>query len=443
MLCPESSFKGEASMAKHLTYDNRLDIEKHLKMNFSLSEISRELSRHKSTISREIILRSTTQKIGCYGRNHNSCIYRFDCELSQICSEKLCNHRHKYCKFCGTCNDSCEYFSRESCDKLKSPPYVCNGCEDRRKCTLTKFIYSAVTAHKDYEELLVESRIGIESSPEEIKRLDDLIKPLIDNGHSVHHIHANNKDSIMVSEKTIYNYIETGALSIKNIDLPRKVRYRPRRKIQMGYKVDKKCLEGRRYDDYINFIEENNDISMVQMDTVEGRKGGKVLLTIHFVDTSFMLMFIRDANDAKSVKECFKIIFDTIGPVHFKRLFPAILTDNGSEFSDPNSIERILGEEKLTSIFYCYPYSAFLKPEVENNHELIRRVIPKGKSMDNLTQSDIALLMSHVNSYTRKKLNDQSPYDAFSSRYGFNLTNALGITKIEPNDVILKPYLLK
>jgi IS30 family transposase len=94
-------------------------------------------------------------------------------------------------------------------------------------------------------------------------------------------------------------------------------------------------------------------------------------------------------------------------------------------------------------MFYCYPYSAFQKPEVENNHELIRRVIPKGKSMNNLTQADITLLMSHVNSYTRKKLNDQSPYDAFSSRYGFKLINALGITKIEPNDIILKPDLLK
>ncbi len=443
MLCPDDSYKGDAIMAKHLSYDDRLEIEKYLKLNFSLSEISRELNRHKSTVSREIILRSTTQKIGCYGHNHNSCVHRFDCALNQICSEKLCDHKYKYCKFCGSCNDNCEYFIKESCNRLKSPPYVCNGCEDRRKCTLTKFVYSAIVAHKDYGEFLMESRVGIESSPEEIKRLDDLIKPLVDNGQSVHHILANNKDTIMVSEKTIYNYIEIGALSIKNIDLPRKVRYRPRKKYQMGYKVDKQCLENRRYDDYLKFIEENKDIAMVQMDTVEGRKGGKVLLTIHFVDTSFMLMFIRDANDAKSVTDCFRKIYDSVGPEYFQKLFPIILTDNGSEFSDPSSIETIQGTEKLTNMFYCYPYSAFQKPEVENNHELIRRVIPKGKSMNNLTQADITLLMSHVNSYTRKKLNDQSPYDAFSSRYGFKLINALGITKIEPNDIILKPDLLK
>ena len=291
--------------------------------------------------------------------------------------------------------------------------------------------------------MLVESRVGIECSLEEVKRLDDIIKPLVNKGQSVHHILVNNKDTIMVSEKTIYKYIEIGALSVKNIDLPRKVRYRPRRKVKMRYKVDKKCLDGRRYDDYIEFIQENKDISIVEMDSVEGKKGGKVLLTIHFVDTSFMLMFIRDANDSKSVKECFGSIYDAVGADYFKRLFPVILTDNGSEFSDPTSIEMVQGTEKLTNIFFCYPYSAFQKPEVENNHELIRRVIPKGKSMNHLTQVDIRLLMSHVNSYTRKKLNDQSPYDAFSSRYGFDLINALGVTKIEPNDVILKPYLLK
>ena len=158
----------------------------------------------------------------------------------------------------------------------------------------------------------------------------------------MHHILANNKDNIMFSAKTIYNYIEIGALSIKNIDLPRKVRYRPRRKIQRGYKFDKKCLEGRRYDDYLSFLDENKDISIVEMDTVEGRKGGKVLLTIHFIDTSFMLMFIRDANDSKSVTECFERIYDSVGPKDFKSLFPIILTDNGNEFSGPNCFWQVL-----------------------------------------------------------------------------------------------------
>lgn len=430
-------------MAKHLTYDNRLDIEKYIKLGFSISAIARQLNRHKSTISREITLRSIFEKKGCYGHSYNGCANRYNCNLKNICKESQCKKKYNSCKFCSSCNYNCEYFKEEICDKLKSAPYVCNNCETRTKCTLQKHYYSAKRAQKDYENLLVESRTGIECSPNEIKRLDDIIKPLIKQGQSVHHILSNNKDSIMLSEKTVYTYIEIGALSIKNIDLPRKIRYRDRKKKQMSYKVNKRCLENRRYDDYLKFLDKNKDISIVQMDSVEGKKGGKVLLTIHFVDTSFMLMFLRDANDAKSVTECFKMVYDFVGPDEFKKLFPVILTDNGSEFSNPDSIEKINSEEKLTNVFYCNPYASYEKPEVENNHELIRRVIPQGKSIDHLNQQDINLLMSHVNSYTRKKLNDQSPFDSFSSRYGFKLIDALEISQIQPNDVILKPYLLK
>ena len=442
-LCLDNNPKGETIMAKHLTYDDRLTIEGLLKSASSLSGISRELSRHKSTISREITLRSTIKKIGCYGHSYNACIHKYGCDMKNICLEIKCTKRNKLCRFCAKCNDNCEYFKEFMCDKLSAPPYVCNGCTDRNKCTLTKRFYSAKTAQKDYEELLIDSRIGIENSPEEVKVIDEIIAPLIMQGQSIHHIHANNKDTIMVSEKTLYKYIEDGALSVNNIDLPRKVRYRKRKKKQMGYKVDKACLEGRRYDDYLKFLKENKDISIVQMDTVEGKRGGKVLLTIHFVDTSFMLMLLRDANNSKSVSQWFKWLYDAVGPKEYKALLFLILTDNGSEFSDPVKIERVNDKDKLSNVFYCYPYSAYLKPEVENNHQLIRRIIPKGSSMDHLTQADIRLVMSHVNSYTRKKLNDQSPYDAFSSRYGFKLVNALGIEKIDPNDIILKPSLLK
>lgn len=95
---------------------------------------------------------------------------------------------------------------------------------------------------------------------------------MVDKGSFGYHILANNKDSIMVCRRTMYKYIEVGALSVKNIDLPRKVRCRPRKKKQMGYKVDKSCLEGRRYEDYLRFIDEDKDIATVQMDTVEGTK---------------------------------------------------------------------------------------------------------------------------------------------------------------------------
>ena len=94
------------------------------------------------------------------------------------------------------------------------------------------------------------------------------------------------------------------------------------------------------------YIQENPATPIVEMDTVEGKKGGKVLLTIHFVNCSFMLAFIREHNDAQSVIDIFNNLQDILGIDKFKELFILILTDNGSEFSNPNEIEFDLNTGK-------------------------------------------------------------------------------------------------
>ena len=248
----------------------------------------------------------------------------------------------------------------------------------------------------------------------------------------------------MHSDKTIYKLIDLGLLKVRNIDLPRKVRFRERRKETTVYKVDKHCLENRTYEDFEAYIKENPDTPIVQMDSVIGRKGGKVLLTIHFVNASFMLAFIREHNDSQSVIDIFNNIRSILGMEKFKELFIVILTDNGSEFSNPTEIEFDMetGEQR-TKIFYCHPSSPFEKGSCEVNHELLRRVLPKGTSFDNLNQEDVNLIMSHINSYKRKKLNNKSPYSMFSTIYGKDTVDKLGIQKIEPNNVSLSHTLLK
>ena len=248
----------------------------------------------------------------------------------------------------------------------------------------------------------------------------------------------------MFCDKTIYKLIDLGLLEVKNIDLPRKVRFRQRKKKTTVYKVDKNCLVGRIYEDFLEYMKKHPDIPIVQIDTVEGIKGGKVLLTIHFVNCSFMLAFIRNYNDAQSVIDIFNYLQKILGIDKFKELFVLILTDNGSEFSNPTEIEFDLNTgEKRTQIFYCHPSSPYEKGSCEVNHQLLRRILPKGTSFDDLTHEDINLMMSHVNSYKRKKLNNESPYSIFSKLYGKDTINKLGIQKIEPNKVNLSTTLLK
>ena len=262
-------------------------------------------------------------------------------------------------------------------------------------------------------------------------------------GQSIHHICSNNTDTIMCSEKTIYNYVNSNLFSVRNLDLPRKVRYRPRKKLINSFKVDKSCRVGRTYRDFMEYVNENPDTPVVEMDSVEGIKGGKVLLTIHFREPQFMLAFLRDANTSQSVINIFEKLYWELGPSTFNMLFPIILTDNGSEFSNPSAIEFDSQGNRRTRIFYCDPSSPYQKGAAENNHELIRRIIPKGNSFDCYSQNDITLMMNHINSYGRKKLNNRSPHQLFSLFYGNKILKKLGVFLIPANEIILKPELLK
>jgi len=124
------------------------------------------------------------------------------------------------------------------------------------------------------------------------------------------------------------------------------------------FKVDKSCRVGRTYEDFLNFLKEHPDTSVVEMDTVEGTKGGKVLLTIHFIDSQFMLTFIRDANTSQSVIDIFEQLYSKLGSEVFQKLFPVILTDNGSEFSNPSAIEfdKLEIGEPIFSIVTLLPH---------------------------------------------------------------------------------------
>jgi len=426
---------------KHFSLSERISIETYLREGYSFKAIGRELNRNCTTIAKEVKNHITYKKTGGYGRVFNNCLLRRDCVYSKLCANPGCKHR--YCSFCSKCSSFCKDFKEEKCLKLQKPPYVCNSCKQLKSCTLEKAIYSAHFAQMQYETLRSESRKGITIDEAEAQRLDNLISPLIQKGQSIHHICSNNVDAIMCSERTIYNYVNLNLFSARNVDLPRKVRYRPRKKASDPFKVDKSCRIGRTYDDFIAFVNENPDTPVVEMDTVEGVKGGKVLLTIHFREQQFMLAFIRESNTSRSVIDIFERLYWELGPEMFMNLFPVILTDNGSEFTNPSVIEFDAQSNRRTRIFYCNPSAPYQKGAVENNHELIRRIVPKGCSFNNFNQDDINLMMSHINSYARKKLNNQSPYQVFSFLYGIDVLKKLGIAFIPPNEVTLKPKLLK
>lgn len=429
-------------MAKniHLSLSDRIIIEAGLRERRSFSAIAAELGKDPTTISKEVRAHIKLNQAGGY----NPCMIRKDCKhYGDLCHP--CKFTYgKPCHSCylTKCFDVCQNFQPALCSKLDKPPYVCNGCQQRQTCKLERHLYEAKFAQKEYEAIRSESRQGFAVTPAELERIDQIISPLIKKGQSIHQICVNNADEIMLDERTIYNYVDAGLLSVGNIDLPRKVRYKVRKK-KPPVRVDKQCHLGRTYEDFLEYTAANPDVPIVGIDSVEGRKGGKVLLTVFFRNSNLMLAFLRDRNTARSVTEVFEWLYETLGHEQYCRLFPIILTDRGSEFTDPVSIECTKLGEIRSRVFYCDPQRSDQKGGCEVTHEFIRRILPKGTSFDSLQQRDILLMMSHINSYTRKKLNNQSANRLFSFLYGETILPNLGIQDIPANDINLTPRLLK
>ena len=422
---------------KHLTLSNRITIESMLKEKKSINQIAKELEKNPTTISKEIRARLVKERTGGFGSNYNACVHRYDCRKTHLCMPCKAPKRYSLCRRCFMCNRFCDDFQEDICSRLLKKPYVCNGCGTRGRCSLEKRYYYAETAHQAYRNCLSESRSGISLSETELAYLDKLITPLIKQQQSPHHICSILKNSITVSERTIYRLIETRAISATNLDLPRKVRFRPRKKT-VSAKVDKMCRIGRDYECFKIYMHQHPDTPVVQLDTVEGAKGGKVLLTIHFVKAEMMLAFLREHNDSQSVIDLFEELYTKLGAETFKRVFPVCLADNGTEFSNPTALELDHDGNLRSNVFYCDPSAPYQKGSAERNHEFIRYFFPKGYDFSAFTQADIRLMMNHINSYSRQSLGDKSPYEMFAFLYGNHVLESLGCHRIPPQDVTLK-----
>ena len=390
----------------HLTLDNRIDIQQMLRDGFNFKMIANSLKKDPSTISKEV-------------RKHI------------FVKESTCTVKDKHGKEI-----------KEICIKLTKPPYVCNACKKRTYCHMEKHLYDGKYAQNEYEKLLKESREGIPLTKESFYEVDKIISEGVRKGQHIYHIVQTN--DINVSLSTVYRHLDKGYLSISPLDLPRKVKFKPRNKNNVTY-VPNRVRVGRTYDDFLKFIKIHDISNWVEIDTVIGSQGGKVIMTWDFTFCNFMVGFLLDSKTASNVASAFFDIKSSFNEndIAFADIVPLVLTDNGGEFSNADAIEQNLNGDKETSLFFCRPMKSCDKPYVEKNHTLFRDICPKGTSFDNFTQDTVDLIFSHVNSVARKKLNGKTPYELFNFTFGEKITSLFGIKKIPPREVIQSPLLLK
>ena len=330
----------------------------------------------------------------------------------------------------------------KQCPELLKAPFVCNPCKKSRGyCTYQKQLYYAKPAQQAYETLLVEAREGIPLNKQEFYEADAIITDGIKKGQRLYHIMAT-KD-VGFSQSSAYRHLHRGYLSVNKLDFPRVVKFKARKQ-HTPDSIPKSAKIGRTYADFLALTEERGIHSWVEMDTVIGRIGGKVIQTFDFTFCNFMFGLLLEDKTAAEVTIKTRSLKEKLreGGVRFSDVFPLILTDNGGEFANVSVFTYGLDGELETDLFFCDPYQSSQKPKVEKNHTLFRDIVPKGESFDHFTQDTVDLIFSHINSIKRKSLNAKTAYDMFSFAFGERIPPLLGIRAVPPEDVIQSPKLL-
>lgn len=438
----------KANKRSHLTLEDRAKIEVGLNHNRSFHSIAKDIDKSVVTVSKEIERNFTFIK-----SNKNKCIHIHDCGVMHLCDERtrtgICNSlcRKKCVK---KCYHICQDYTPAECEKrLAKPRQICNGCPAlaQGSCVYDKYVYKAAEADKTARELLRSRNRGFDLTDEELAKIDIIVTAGVNRGQSPYHIVASNKAEINISTSTVYRLIAAHAINTTDLDLKEKVKRKPRRsqrRIKHAAYIEEMKV-GRMWRDYLEFMDENDDLIHPQMDTVEGIKSdSKAILTLHWQALRMQIGIVLDRQNSACVVNALDDIESLIGTELFKEAFPIILTDNGSEFDDVFGMERSVFDPKMsrTKVFFCEPNKPNDKGACEKNHRHVREIIPKGTSIENLTQVEVNLMFNNINSYRRKGINGKSAYDLAMAVFPEEFFDILGLYQIKDTEVTLKPKLL-
>jgi len=420
---------------RHLTYDERLEIQRMLGLNESVSSIARSLDRSVSSITREI---KRNRRDDGYRSMPTGlvrlCTHVRTCDLKGLCS--MCSTRR--CASCRRvrCTNICPRFTPDVCKRNTSAPFVCDGCASINGCRLHRYRYDAKLAQHQADARLRESRIGIDTTSDAFEAMISTAKPLItERGQSIAHVWATHRSEFPCSERTFYRYVDAGFGGLKNLDLVAKCRYRPRK----GKRPAERFFvpAGRTHADFCA-LPEDERLKAIEIDCVEGvHTDTKVLLTMLHKRTSFLFVFVLDEHTQACVEKVFDML-DSLLEGGFSSTFPLVLTDRGHEFQNHARIEK----GGRTRVYYCDAGRADQKGSIENCHRLLRRIVPKGTSVDHLTKRDAAIIASHVSSMPRPSLGGASPFDLARHVLPARLLEGLGLEHLTPDNVVLRPSVL-
>lgn len=434
---------------RHLTWEQRSVIEAGVREGRPASRIAKAIGVSPSTVTREVKSNRTVREPKRKGprRASSRCALYRDCQrVGTAC--RRCSTALTECRSCRTrdCAGSCPDFVLRACGVTERWPYVCPaGCHKRSACSYPKCSYDASSAQASYEERLSSSREGRDVTDEQLAAMDALVAPLVRQGQSFEAIWAAHGDELPVCVRTAYSYQEAGLLSTANIELPRKVRLKPRRRKRPAgrARVDR---TGRTYADFCE-LPLADRARVAQADSVEGRQADRRdVLSLHLVAVAFQLYLLKGKASPSEVVARLDDVERALGSAAaFEAALGVVLADRGVEFDGFEGMERSCTDPgaRRCRVFYCDPMESNQKSQAERNHEQLRRILPKGRSrFDDLSAADVALCGSHVNSYPSAGRGGRCPFELASGVLPAPALRELGYGRVGPDEVVLRPYLM-
>ena len=431
---------------RRIDFDMRIEIAAGLDKHESIPKIAASLGVSPSTVRREILRnRDFVGPSNSVNREKNDCAHSVDCTMRELCrcvytKPMLCRRCPRPCHTFG-----CPHYEPRDCKVASRAPFACNGCKRFPICIQPRWRYSAKSAQASSEVRAKESRCGIDMTEGEMADLVIQVREGLSKGQSIHHIFASRE--LPCSERSFYRYVEGEDFPIIALELPKKVRYRKRRHATKPHPSD--FYAGRTYDDFMALPEEVREHA-TQGDSVIGRRDDDVrILSLHRPDLSFQLYFrLPDGTTASVISTLDALeracVDPETGECRFEELFGVILLDRGSEFDDIEGMERscLVPGEKRCRVFFADPGRADQKGSCEKNHVELRKIIPKGMSMQSLTNRQLQEICSHVNSTIRRGCGNTTPFALAERVFPRFLLDALGLHGVPPEDVIATPGVL-
>lgn len=425
-----------------IDYVDRKFIEDSLSSGLTNNYIARKLHRHESSISREVARNKSVLE---HDRECLTCEREDGCVRTGLCRPDCT----RACKDCtsGGCTSLCPDYAPAACPKLAGRPHVCNGCPallDPSGCRFQRWVYDAVIAQRKADKRASTARSGIDLTADELTDMVEVVRPLLKKGQSLEHIWATHPGEFPVTTRTFRTYVNDGILEIANIDLPSVVKYKKRKRKKEAEPSIRPVYDGRTYDDFMELDASVRDRA-VEMDCVESARGcPKVILTLLFRNSNYQAMLLLEEHTRAQVKAALDKVERLIGLEEFRLWMGVLVTDHGHEFNKFEDLEAscIVEGEKRCTIYYCDPSRPDQKGACEKNHVELRKLLPKKTSFKNLDEETLSSVASHVNSYTRAVLGGIAPIEIAERELPKGLTEGLGIKRIDPEEVVLKPVQL-